>query len=279
MLFLVFIADPSSFIYDAQRGDRLHIRLTAPDNHNKVSDIRYLIPYHGILVLERGKRMKLLTVVEAIIEKLKQDVHNGVYSTGASLNIDELARTYGVSKTPIREALGHLAKEGLVTYRARIGWSVCSLSKEDFDHYLEVRYVLRKFISDNLCPYLDRLDFKKLEDMNHSMKIYLSEGKYRELIETDDFFHMTIFSLYPNPIIIAYLSQVSSLIKLQRIGMLENRLQHNEYSLFHNAPHEHDAIIEALKTRNQVHISEVSERHQKTIMSALTPIKLPIEQK
>jgi DNA-binding GntR family transcriptional regulator len=214
--------------------------------------------------------MKLLTVVEAIIEKLKQDVHNGVYSTGAALNIDELARTYEVSKTPIREALGHLAKEGLVTYKPRIGWSVCSLSKEDFSHYLEVRYALRKFLSDNLGPWLDRLDFKKLEEMNHSMKEYLAHGKYRELIETDDLFHMAIFSVYPNPVILSYLGQVSSLIKLQRIGMLEDRLQHNEYSLFHNAPHEHDAIIEALKTRDQKHISEVSDRHQKTILSALT---------
>jgi DNA-binding GntR family transcriptional regulator len=217
--------------------------------------------------------MKLLTVVEAIIEKLKQDVLNGVYMTGAALNIDELARTYDVSKTPVREALGHLAKEGLVTYKPRIGWSVCSLSREDFSHYLEVRYALRKFLSDNLCPYVDRLDYKKLEEMNSSMKVYLTEGKYRELIETDDIFHMTIFSIYPNPIIITYLGQVSSLIRLQRIGMLENRLQHNEYSLFHNAPHEHDAIIEALKTRDQGHISEVSERHQKTIMSALAPIE------
>lgn len=215
--------------------------------------------------------MKLLTVVEAIIEKLKQNVLNGDYTTGASLNIDELARKFEVSKTPVREALGHLAKEGLVTYKPRIGWSVCSLSKEDFTHYLEVRYALRKHLSDNLVPYLDRLDCGKLEELNHSMKNSLKEGRYRDLIELDDIFHMTIFSIYPNPIILTYLSQVSSLIRLQRIGMLEDRLQHHEFSLLHKAPHEHDAIIEALKTRDQEKISKVSEEHQKTIMSALTP--------
>ena len=215
--------------------------------------------------------MDVPTVMEAITKKLEEQILDGTFTTGGALNIDELARNYNVSKTPIREALGRLAREGLVTYKTRIGWSVCDLSPSDFDHYLEVRYILRRFISDNLAPYLDKLDFAKIESMNTAMKTYLKQGKFRSLFEEDDRFHMEIFSIYPNPVLLRYLGQISSLIRVQRIGMLERRLLNHEYSLYHNAPIEHDAIIEALHTRDQGKISEASERHQKTIMSALQP--------
>lgn len=67
------------------------------------------------------------TVAQRVAGQIRQAILCGFYPTGARLDEVGLARAHGVSRTPVREALGQLASAGLVTYVPRKGCRVAAL--------------------------------------------------------------------------------------------------------------------------------------------------------
>lgn len=82
------------------------------------------------------------TLTESISRALRQAILDGVLVGGESVRQEEIAKTFGVSRVPIREALLKLEGEGLVETVPRRGVVVTSLSSQDFDEILEMRLAL-----------------------------------------------------------------------------------------------------------------------------------------
>jgi DNA-binding GntR family transcriptional regulator len=82
------------------------------------------------------------TAVESISRLLRQAILDGVLAGGSTLRQEELAKKFGVSRIPVREALLKLEGEGLVETQPRRGVVVTSLSAEDFEEILEMRFAL-----------------------------------------------------------------------------------------------------------------------------------------
>src|SRR5438874_9423451 len=74
---------------------------------------------------------------------------------GTELSEVALSRELAVSRGPIREAIGRLAAEGLVTVRPRRGAVVTSLSKEEFVEAYQVREALEAFAVQLAVPRID----------------------------------------------------------------------------------------------------------------------------
>lgn len=64
------------------------------------------------------------TLAQKVAEQIRQAIVAGLHPPGMRLEENALARTLGVSRTPVREALGQLASAGLVTYEPRKGCRV-----------------------------------------------------------------------------------------------------------------------------------------------------------
>ena len=75
-------------------------------------------------------------------EALKRDIISCALSPGAMVVEGTLARHYGMSKTPIREALGLLAKEGFVQSVPRRGTLIAPISVSDVQHTFFLRMLL-----------------------------------------------------------------------------------------------------------------------------------------
>lgn len=71
--------------------------------------------------------MKVLkkSVKEQVLDQLREEILNQTYPLGSRVNLDELRREYGVSNTPLREAIGVLVGEGLLEYRRNAGFLWC----------------------------------------------------------------------------------------------------------------------------------------------------------
>ncbi len=82
---------------------------------------------------------------------------------GTVLQEVPLAESLGVSRGPIREALGDLAAEGLVTITPRRGAVVASLSKRDFLEAYQVREALESLAVQLAVPVMTAQDFAQLE--------------------------------------------------------------------------------------------------------------------
>jgi DNA-binding GntR family transcriptional regulator len=211
--------------------------------------------------------MEIQSVGEIICGEIRRRILEGIYPSGGRLNVDDLARTLDTSKTPVREALGRLESEGLAVFKPRVGWNVSALTVEEFVDFLEIQCALRFFISDNLPPYIDKLDFDRLESINKEMRQRLNGRDYFQIIQQNDLFHMEIFSIHPNKAMVRRLNELDGLIRLQRVRFFEQ-----EKTLFPkiagDAFIQHQNIIEKLKSRDAKAISRVSRDHFTSIVGA-----------
>jgi DNA-binding GntR family transcriptional regulator len=104
-----------------------------------------------------------LTVKEKICAVLKQEIFDCGLRPGEVLVIDDLSSRFGVSRTPVREALITLCGEGLIEVRQRYGFIVTSVNVKDIVETYSLRILLEKesvrLATRNMGPE----DFEKLK--------------------------------------------------------------------------------------------------------------------
>ena len=82
------------------------------------------------------------SLVQHALSRLRQDILEGRMPPLHKLKVEVLRDAYGISSTPVREALTRLAKEGLVTNDLRRGFRVAPMSMEDFEDITRVRLLI-----------------------------------------------------------------------------------------------------------------------------------------
>lgn len=107
------------------------------------------------------------TAAQSLARVLRQAILDGALEGGTLLRQGKIAQQFGVSRIPVREALLKLEGEGLVETQPRRGVVVTSLSPEDFNEILEMRYALeglalelaaQRFSSQDLADALALVD-------------------------------------------------------------------------------------------------------------------------
>ncbi len=83
-----------------------------------------------------------VTLAEQAFLRLRRDVLNGNFDPDQKLKVDELQHSYGVSSSPLREALNRLAQEGLVKADERRGFRVPPISAADMQDITRMRLLL-----------------------------------------------------------------------------------------------------------------------------------------
>ena len=87
--------------------------------------------------------LKKQSLVDQIYEELKRQIIELRIPLGNRLNVSELQEKFGVSSTPIREAINRLQKDGIVEYENNIGARVITLSPKDVQEIIEVDFALQ----------------------------------------------------------------------------------------------------------------------------------------
>jgi len=85
-----------------------------------------------------------LTIKGKVCATLKQEIFSGELRAGDVLVIDDLRKRFGVSRTPVREALIMLCGEGLLEVKQRFGFIVTSVNVKDIVETYSLRIILEK---------------------------------------------------------------------------------------------------------------------------------------
>jgi GntR family transcriptional regulator, carbon starvation induced regulator len=80
---------------------------------------------------------------------LRQDILNGVFIPGQPLPVSDLSDRYGLSATPLREALSRLAEKQLVVASANRGWRVAPVSLAEFEDISRARHAIESALLDD----------------------------------------------------------------------------------------------------------------------------------
>ena len=180
--------------------------------------------------------------------QLLQSIITGEYLPGAVLNEKDLIERFGVSKTPVREALIELCNEKVLRNIPRYGYEVVRITRDEVNEILEFRILLE-------CGYLEKvwptLTPEDIDDLQHAADALYHAGSEEEnVFELWQFniqFHLSLIALAHNKY--AYETLSSAMKFLQRAyGQFYWERQRSIISLKH--PERHDRILQAMRRRD-----------------------------
>ncbi len=183
---------------------------------------------------------------EALYARLREDVFEFRLLPGARFTESEIALRYGVSRTPVREALLRLQTEGLVRGYFRSGWEVVPIDFVRFDHLYELRklievHAVRQLASapavEPASSLLEQLAARWMVDKSQR----LSDA--RAVAGCDEEFHGSLVAAAGNPEMRRVHADVTDRIRI--IRRLDFTYPHRVSSTYE----EHAAILRAIQHR------------------------------
>ena len=144
---------------------------------------------------------------DAIADVLREAILDGVLEPSTWLREEELAKELAVSRTPIREALGRLSAEGLVTITARQGAVVTPLSIEDVLDLFDVRERLEGLAARLATRHRSEPELQGLERILAQMDQAAARRQVADLMRLNVTFHRAIRQAARNRFLDRFLTQ------------------------------------------------------------------------
>lgn len=175
------------------------------------------------MTAETATPVENLTLWQRVYTHLRGEILSGALPPGTELQEVALSATLGVSRGPIREAIGRLAAEGLVTVRPRRGAVVRELSTEEFLEAYQVREALEVMAVRLAVPRLTEADVEVLETHIAEMTACADGGDTQGFFEANSGFHRAFFDISGNRMLVDLYQGLCSQIDRYRLRSLELR--------------------------------------------------------
>lgn len=179
---------------------------------------------------------------ELIVDALQEEILTGSLKPGQTLRQDELAARFGVSITPVREALRELGARGLLDHEAHRGVKVAEATMEGHEELAEIRAMLESYAARLATPWLSEADLNALEALNGRMEAVLGTPDAAEYRQLNYDFHMLVYEACGNALLIPLIRQTWAAYEWSTLMVIPSRSQ--------VAVEEHWAIVDALRRRD-----------------------------
>ena len=132
---------------------------------------------------------KSTPVREWAYNQLKSRILSGGFKPGERLAEEHLAKSLGVSRTPVREALHKLESEGLVQPLESRGFCIARDSREEIEDLFDVRAALEGYAIRLICDYISEQTLEQLNGFIEKARDALDRKKLDEIFEYNTRFH------------------------------------------------------------------------------------------
>jgi DNA-binding GntR family transcriptional regulator len=195
------------------------------------------------------------TLREQVLDHLREEILSSRLAPGTELGEVALARSLGISRGPLREALGQLAAEGLVTMIPRRGAVVTRLTRAEFIDAYQVREALESLAIRLAVPRLDARAKRELHTMCEEMERVAAAGDTERFFEVNGAFHRFLVEASGNEKLEAVHSQL-----IGQMGRLMNKSLELRGGLERSAA-EHRAILAAIDADDVPLAARLLEEH------------------
>ncbi len=192
-----------------------------------------------IIPISRAKSLK-----EQAFDKLKELIITGALEPGELQNEKRLAEALGVSRTPVREALLELSREGMVAFVPGKGVEICKLTTQQVREVFEIRRIIEGYVIKKITTRLTEADIKEIDKNISNQEKMLNRTERLGFIEYDKQFHLYLASKIGNQQIESILDNLRDQMHLMGVRAIE------DYSRMKQVIDEHRAIFAGLKEEN-----------------------------
>jgi DNA-binding GntR family transcriptional regulator len=195
------------------------------------------------------------TLWEQVRDRLREDILAGRLEPGAELSEVALASEFGTSRGPLREALGRLASEGLVTITPRRGAVVAQLSREEFIDAYQVREALETLAVRLAVPLMSDAEIAHLRELCELMDRAARKDEVRVFFDTNNSFHEALVRGSRN----RKLHDVHRMLVGQMVPYLPRSLELR--GNLQQSVAEHQAILAAIEERDAERAAKLLAEH------------------
>jgi DNA-binding GntR family transcriptional regulator len=204
-----------------------------------------------------GASLSPRALYEDVAEMLRQRIFKRELEPGSWIDELRIAEAYGISRTPLREALKVLAAEGLVTMKVRRGAYVTEVSSSDLEDVYHLLSLLESDAAGVVAARATGAEIAELKVMHQELEAAGQPGKENadEFFAINERFHMRLLQIANNRWRDQMVADLRKVMKLNRHNSLLKTGRIAE-SLA-----EHRAIMEALLARNSALTQQRMQEH------------------
>jgi DNA-binding GntR family transcriptional regulator len=197
---------------------------------------------------------------EEVAELLRQRIFDRTLEPGSWIDELKIAEEFGISRTPLREALKVLAAEGLVTMKVRRGAYVTEVSEKDLRDVYHLLSLLESDAAAVVASTMTPEQLTELETLHQDLEKQVHDRD--AFFATNEQFHMRLLELADNRWRSQMVQDLRKVMKLNRHHSLfkTGRLQ--------ESLSEHQALMEALKRRDAEAVRARMQAHFRNGLNA-----------
>jgi DNA-binding GntR family transcriptional regulator len=190
---------------------------------------------------------------------LKKQIIKGELYLGKKLKVKDLSDSFGISPTPIKEALNRLLADGLVSFKPRSGFYVSNVSESGFRELMELCIIFESYgAKQGLTKNLDQAlieELKKPIDEEILMRDSKSND-YETIAEVDRIFHRNLVKLAENRKMLFFYDNMSYQLHALMISYIEKYKPIQDIFI-----ESHTAILNSLLKKDKVLLQKNIELH------------------
>src|SRR5262249_17568796 len=196
------------------------------------------------------------SLAAALVERLRDKILSGELAEGQQLRQESIAAEFETSRIPVREALSHLAGEGLVKIVGNRGAVVAVLSPDEIMQLFETRAVLESYILRQAIPNITEQDFQRAEEiLIHYEQSLERDSEVRSWGRWNWQFHSALYAPANRAVVMSFLES------LNRQCDRYTRLHLVVTKDLHRAGKAHRDLLEVCRTRDPDAAAEAVRNH------------------
>ena len=203
-----------------------------------------------------------------LADRLRRMIVEGELAPGEKLAEKELCSQFGVSRTPLREAMKVLATEGLVLLTPNRGCTVAKLTLADLDEAFPIMGALEALSGELACRHITDAEVARVRELHERMVRKYEVGALHDYFKLNEQIHQLILAAARNPTLAQM--QLGLAGRVRRARYMANMSP----ARWARAVAEHEKILEALAARDGKRLAVLLKEHLanklQTVKEALT---------
>ena len=169
--------------------------------------------------MQRASGFDRQNISSELADTIRSMIVDGVLPPGSRLNEVHLARDLGVSRTPLREALARLGREGTLSSVPRIGWFVKPLTLEEFDQL----YAMRPLLDPEALRFAGLPAPERIKQLDRLNSQIAEADDADRIIDLDDRFHLLLIADCPNQILLDVIHDIIRRTRRYEVALMRNQ--------------------------------------------------------
>ena len=188
--------------------------------------------------------------------ELKQAIVKGDLPPDSRLIESRMANVMGISRTPVREAIHKLEREGLLRHNPSGGFFVVGLTRSDIEETFGIRSVLESYaVRLAATHHKGEEELDPLDQKIHEYQLHLDQGNLKALLRINTEFHDLLYALSRSPRLIKMINDLHDQIYRFRQVLLKTE----ETARMSNE--DHKLMIEFIKRRDAEAVEKLVRAH------------------